>query len=109
MERDADGLSVVVSERNLDVYLTSFYIFSEDPHLSFFVQHVDDRPFHIVLHLKILYNHLSLQRRDIELQQRCSILRTVIPEANTKYLCLDIKLIKKGFYFVNRYHIHFFR
>lgn len=102
MERYADGLAILVSQRDLDVHLTSFHILAEDPHFTFLIQNINNGSLNIVLGLKILYDHLALQMGNFQLQQSFSILRAVIPKTNPKHLRLDVELLKKCLDFLNR-------
>lgn len=45
MKRYADGLTILVSQCNLDIHLTLFHVLAENPHFALLVQHVDDRTF----------------------------------------------------------------
>ena len=56
------------------------------------------------MYQQVLYYDLTLERRDIQLQQSLSVLPPIIPKANPKYLRFDIELIQKRFYFIYSYH-----
>ena len=66
MERYTNGLTILITKRNLDIHLSPLHVLAKDPHLSLLVEHVDNRTFYIILHLKILYNQFALQRRNIQ-------------------------------------------
>jgi len=95
MERYADGLAILVSQRDL-------------AHFTFLIQDINNGSLNIVLGLKILYNHLALQMGNFQLQQSFSILRAVIPKTNPKHLRLDVELLKKCLDFLNRYYVPIF-
>ena len=105
MERYTDSLAILVTQGNLDINLTLLHVLSEYPHLSSFVQNINNRSLDIILWQEAFDNQLSLQRGDTQFQQSLTVLQPIIPEKNPKNLCLDIELFQKYPYFVYRHHI----
>ena len=60
MERNADGLAILITQRNLYIHLASFHILAEYPHLTFLIKHVYHRALNIIFSNKALYNYLTL-------------------------------------------------
>ena len=60
MKRYADGLAILITQRNLNIDFVPFHIFAENPHLTGLVQFIDDRTLNIITHLQVLYDQLSL-------------------------------------------------
>ena len=105
MERYANRLAVFVTKSYLDVHFAILHILSKNPHLTLFIKSINYGTFNIILLMQVLHYQLTLQRRNVQLQQSLSVLRTVISEANTKHLSLNIKLLQKHSYFLNPHHI----
>ena len=48
MERNANSATIRQAQRNLNINLLAFYVFSKYPHFSHFVESVHNRSFYVV-------------------------------------------------------------
>ena len=77
---DTNSLSIFIPKSYLYIHFMPFHIFTKNPHLASPVQLINDRALNIILNLKTFDYNLTLQRRNLQLQQGLSVLWPVIPK-----------------------------